>query len=161
MKSNKYHVGKEIKLIRLSLGVTLEQFSQMFTPPTTPSIVSKWERGVSLPKPDRLKKIAEISGQSVDDILFPVNDQAHIQKIKLKGVFYLRVKRGKDGDTFVCSRDLKKELKNCEAEMRKIELELPYLKFASEQAQKPYIAKKKRLEALKEFVPLAKKKLNE
>ncbi|MBC1565055.1 hypothetical protein [Listeria booriae] len=69
----------------------------------------------------------------------------------------MRVKRGKDGDTFVCSRDLKKELKKCEAEMRKIEAELPYLKFIIE----PYIAKKKRLEALKEYVLLAKKKLNE
>ncbi|WP_185425080.1 hypothetical protein [Paenilisteria weihenstephanensis] len=73
----------------------------------------------------------------------------------------MRVKRGKDGDTFVCSRDLKNEIKKCEAEMRKIEIELPYLKFASEQAQKPYIAKQKRLEALKEFIPLAKGKLND
>ncbi|MBC2294736.1 hypothetical protein HCC36_16050 [Listeria booriae] len=73
----------------------------------------------------------------------------------------MKVKRGKDSDTFVYSGDLKKEIKKCEAEMRKIEAELPYLKFASEQAQKPYIAKKKRLGALKEFVPLAKKKLNE
>lgn len=49
-------VGMNIKSVRLSLGMTLEQFSQLFLPSTTPSIVSKWERGVSLPKPERLKK---------------------------------------------------------------------------------------------------------
>ncbi|KGL42105.1 XRE family transcriptional regulator [Listeria sp. SHR_NRA_18] len=79
--ARKKSVGKNIKSIRLSLGVTLEQFSQMFTPPTTPSIVSKWERGVSLPKPDRLKQIAEISGQSVDDILLPITDEMFLNQM--------------------------------------------------------------------------------
>lgn len=77
----KKRVGMNIKSIRLSLGMTLEQFSQLFSPSSTPSIVSKWERGVSLPKPERLKKIAEVSGQTVADIMRQVPAKEKIWRV--------------------------------------------------------------------------------
>ncbi|MBC2369713.1 hypothetical protein HBP99_13785 [Listeria booriae] len=73
----------------------------------------------------------------------------------------MRLKKRKDGGTYVYTGDLRKEIIKCEKELKKIETDLPYLKFASEQAQKPYEQKKKRLADLKDFISLAKEKLNE
>jgi transcriptional regulator with XRE-family HTH domain len=62
-------IGKKIKNIRLSLGMTAEEFGKMFTPPAAKSIVSRWEKGKSLPNPKRTKKIAELGNTTVEDLL--------------------------------------------------------------------------------------------
>lgn len=60
--------GKEIKKIRLSLGLTLEEFGEKIDG-ANKSIVSKWERGEQKPHPRRLKIINEMYRNSEVNIL--------------------------------------------------------------------------------------------
>lgn len=62
-------VGQRIKTIRISLGLTMKQFGKMFSPEASDSIVSRWERGVSVPNNRRIKQIAELGDVSVKYIL--------------------------------------------------------------------------------------------
>lgn|SRR5699024_5341513 len=56
--------GNEIKKIRLSLGLTMKEFGKKFDPPASDSIVSRWERGVSLPSSRRMKVISEMNNSN-------------------------------------------------------------------------------------------------
>lgn len=58
-KIDKTLVGQKIKDIRLSKGMTLEEFGALFN--TSASIVYRWEIGLSLPNPKRLKAIADFA----------------------------------------------------------------------------------------------------
>ena len=60
-------IGERIRLIRLSKGMTLEEVEKLFN--TSKGIVSRWENGKGLPRPERLKKLADISDKSVEYIL--------------------------------------------------------------------------------------------
>lgn len=51
-------VGNRIKNIRLSLGLTMEEFGKLFDVVALKSNVSGWEKGKHLPNANRLKKIA-------------------------------------------------------------------------------------------------------
>ena len=62
--------GEQIKIIRLKLGETLEQFGERFNPPANRSLVSGWENNRYLPSPERLKVIAEIGGTTVEELHF-------------------------------------------------------------------------------------------
>lgn len=66
-KELKRAVGMKIKMIRLTRGLTMEQFGELFGAAT--SIVSRWEKGQSLPCPNRLKEIAEYAGITVQYLL--------------------------------------------------------------------------------------------
>jgi len=70
MKIDKKSVGRRIKEIRLSKGDTLAEFGGHFEKEASDSIVSRWERGVSLPNKERLKAISEIGNISVDELLY-------------------------------------------------------------------------------------------
>lgn len=61
---DKNKTASRIRKIRLSLGLTMKEFGKKFNPPASDSIVSRWERGVSLPSNDRLKRISEIANVS-------------------------------------------------------------------------------------------------
>jgi len=65
---NKIEVGQRIKNIRLSKGMTLEEFGKIFN--ATKGNVLKWEKGQSLPNPERLKTIAKIADISVNTLLY-------------------------------------------------------------------------------------------
>lgn len=65
---NKIEVGQRIKNIRLSKGMTLEEFGKIFN--ATKGNVLKWEKGQSLPNPERLKTIAKIADISVNSLLY-------------------------------------------------------------------------------------------
>lgn len=60
-------VGQKIKDIRLSKGMTLEEFGKMFG--ASKSNVRSWEIGLSLPNPKRLKAIADFAGITVQYLL--------------------------------------------------------------------------------------------
>lgn len=60
---DKKAVGSRIRLIRLGLGLTLEQFGEKVGN-ALKSNVSKWERGESLPNGTRINKIAELGNVS-------------------------------------------------------------------------------------------------
>lgn len=69
-KIDKKAVGARIRAIRLASGMTLKEFGQLFG--ANESIVSRWEKGSSIPKIERLKKIAEFANISVQDLLHGV-----------------------------------------------------------------------------------------
>lgn len=80
-KIDKKALGARIKSLRLAKGYTLKDFSKLIQRENkeeseiTESIISRWERGVSVPSPNRLKAIANIEGISVDELLYgPQNE---------------------------------------------------------------------------------------
>lgn len=72
MSTNKYDpvsVGNKIREIRMSRGLTMEEFGEKIYPVAHKSIVSRWESGRSIPNNSRLKQIAEIGNISVVNLL--------------------------------------------------------------------------------------------
>ena len=73
---NKIDVGNRIKQIRLANGWTLKIFSDELSKIIgdkkiiAEGIISRWESGVSLPNPERLKAIAQIANISVNTLLY-------------------------------------------------------------------------------------------
>ena len=53
-------IGLKIKEIRLSMGLTMEDFGQMFDPPASKGVVSNWENFYNYPTMGRLERIAEL-----------------------------------------------------------------------------------------------------
>ncbi|WP_232751066.1 helix-turn-helix domain-containing protein [Macrococcoides caseolyticum] len=71
MSDNNNELGKRIKNIRLSLGDNMREFGQRFKGfEASDSIVSRWEKGKSVPSPERLKRIAELGNISVNELLY-------------------------------------------------------------------------------------------
>lgn len=72
---NKKNVGKRIKQIRLSNGWTLIKFSDEISKiigdkkQIAEGVISRWESGISLPNPKRLKAIAKIADITVEELL--------------------------------------------------------------------------------------------
>lgn len=56
---NKEEIGQRIKALRTQNGLTMEQFGEIFEPPASKSIVSRWEKGKSIPSNERIQKIAD------------------------------------------------------------------------------------------------------
>lgn len=63
----KKKIGSRIKKIRLEKGMTLEEFGKLFD--TSKSNVSMWEKGRSLPNPERMKQIAKVGDTTVSDLM--------------------------------------------------------------------------------------------
>ncbi|MHC5269287.1 helix-turn-helix domain-containing protein [Enterococcus sp. LJL98] len=70
MKMNKKGVAKRILDIRLSLGKNTREFGELFDPPASDSIVSRWESGKSLPNASRLTQLAGIAHITVPELLY-------------------------------------------------------------------------------------------
>lgn len=66
-KELKRAVGMKIQMIRFESGMTLEEFGKIFN--ANKSNVLKWEKGKSLPCPNRLKAIADFAKMSVEELL--------------------------------------------------------------------------------------------
>lgn len=62
-------VGSRIRHIRDTKGLTMKQFGELFDPPASKGLVSNWENGYNLPNQERLKKIAELGGITVQELL--------------------------------------------------------------------------------------------
>lgn len=69
MNQNAKEVGQRIKKIRTDLGYSMAQFGELIShsPKTT---VNNWERGVNLPKEDKLNKIAILGKTEVNYLLY-------------------------------------------------------------------------------------------
>lgn len=65
----KKEVGSRIRRIRIEFGLTMQEFGEKLNPPASDSIVSRWERGISLPNNDRLRQIAELGNVSMHYLL--------------------------------------------------------------------------------------------
>ena len=68
--TNKIEIGKRIKNIRINLNETTADFGKHFNPPSSNSLVSRWERGVNLPNNKRINKIAELGNITVEELLY-------------------------------------------------------------------------------------------
>lgn len=62
-------VGKRIREIRTDLGYSMSQFGELVSdsPKTT---VNNWERGINLPKGDKLKRIAILGKTTTNELLY-------------------------------------------------------------------------------------------
>lgn len=78
MDIDKFEVGKRIKNIRLNKSKNLREFGELISKNLkedkniSDSIVSRWEKGVSIPSAKRLKEIANIGNVSVNYLLYGV-----------------------------------------------------------------------------------------
>ncbi|MBG9987868.1 helix-turn-helix transcriptional regulator [Aerococcaceae bacterium DSM 111176] len=70
MERNTIKIGKRIRSIREKLGMTSEEFAELFDPPASKGTVSKWENGRYLPNNKRLVKIARLGNISVEELLY-------------------------------------------------------------------------------------------
>nr|DAF27049.1 MAG TPA: helix-turn-helix domain protein [Caudoviricetes sp.] len=73
---NKECVGARIREIRLSKGMTLEEFGKLFE--ASKGSAQGWEVGRNTPNPGRLKKIAEFANISVQDLLHGVKRYMYV-----------------------------------------------------------------------------------
>ena len=64
---NKPRVGQRIKAIRLEKGMTTKEFGSLFG--ASDSNVTSWEKGRTLPNKERLRKIADLAGMTVQKLL--------------------------------------------------------------------------------------------
>lgn len=62
-------LGAQIKALRLSRNESQLEFGKNFFPSAAKGVVSRWESGKSVPSPERLAKIAEMSGKTVTELL--------------------------------------------------------------------------------------------
>lgn len=63
-------IGERINLVRKNLGLTMEEFGELFSPPANKSNVSRWEKDKALPNNERLKEIAKIGNISVEELIY-------------------------------------------------------------------------------------------
>lgn len=87
----KKRVGKRIKRIRKNNGYTLKEFGivlgkKLKKTPITESIISRWERGVSLPNNERLEAIANLSGVSVRYLLSGMKSWDELSEKEIKHI---------------------------------------------------------------------------
>lgn len=84
MKINNKIVGARIKEIRSEKGMSQEEFGSLISN-AHKSLVSKWEKGQSLPNNERLKKIAELGNISVNELLYG-NIHNYVKNIVIKNI---------------------------------------------------------------------------
>lgn len=70
MANSATNLSEGIKRLRKELKMTQSEFGKLFTPPATKGIVSKWENGKSVPSNERLDRLSEITGLSVENLIF-------------------------------------------------------------------------------------------
>ena len=66
------NIGQRIKQFRLSQGMTQEQFGKLFG--AGKGLVSRWENGLSIPGPKRMKTIANYMGTTPGDLIINTFD---------------------------------------------------------------------------------------
>lgn len=72
-------IGQKIKELRMDKGLTMEEFGKLFD--ASKSIVSRWERDISVPNEKRLKHIAKLSGKSVSEFVYGVPSAHTIRQL--------------------------------------------------------------------------------
>lgn len=72
-------LGQKIKELRMNKGLTMEGFGKLFD--ASKSIVSRWERDISVPNEKRLKHIAKLSGKSVSEFVYGVPSAKRVKEV--------------------------------------------------------------------------------
>ena len=75
---NTFEIGKKIRLLRLSRGMTQEQLADKLK--VTPQSVSKWETGSTMPDIALLPDLSVLFGVTIDE-LFSMTDEAYLERI--------------------------------------------------------------------------------
>lgn len=68
-------VGKRIRHIRYDLGLSMTQFAKRIDKKAMSGTISNWETGKNLPNNERIKRIAELGGVSVNYLLYGIDDR--------------------------------------------------------------------------------------
>ncbi|RAN53788.1 hypothetical protein B8A42_08650 [Dolosigranulum pigrum] len=71
-------LGQKIKELRMDKGLTMEEFGKLFD--ASKSIVSRWERDISVPNEKRLKNIAKLAGKTVSEFVYGVPSAERVKK---------------------------------------------------------------------------------
>lgn len=71
-------LGQKIKELRMDKGLTMEEFGKLFD--ASKSIVSRWERDISVPNEKRLKHIAKLAGKSVSEFVYGAPSAERVKK---------------------------------------------------------------------------------
>lgn len=81
MKIDQQRTAKRIHEIRTNLGYSMAQFGELVSnsPKTT---VNNWERGINLPKEDKLKKIALLGKTTVNELLYGTPEEVITNLLK-------------------------------------------------------------------------------
>ena len=69
MKPNPVEVGARIRVIRLESGLTMDELAYKLNG-SGGGLINNWEKGLSLPNANRLKRIASMAGITVDELLY-------------------------------------------------------------------------------------------
>lgn len=72
-------LGKQIRILRLSKGLTQEQLSEQMR--VSPQAVSKWENGLTMPDIQLLPELSVFFGVTIDE-LFQLTDESHYTRIQ-------------------------------------------------------------------------------
>lgn len=75
IKIDKKEFGRRIFNIRQIKGLTLEQFGEIKGLNTHKSIVLRWEKGLSLPRRERLDVLAKLGNMTVNQLLYGGSEQ--------------------------------------------------------------------------------------
>ncbi|MCQ9303093.1 helix-turn-helix domain-containing protein [Mammaliicoccus sciuri] len=75
--NNNNNLGKKIKTIRLERGLNMREFGEKINN-SSDSLVSRWEKGHSIPRQDRLKKIADFANITVEELMQETEESPHI-----------------------------------------------------------------------------------
>ena len=82
---DKKAIGRKIQSIRLNLGMNTREFGEeIFN--SSDSLVSRWEKGKSVPRQDRLKRIAELGNITVDELVATLDYQSLYEQEKQKNI---------------------------------------------------------------------------
>lgn len=79
-KLNTNKVARSIRVVRKSLGLSMEEFASRIDDKAKSGTVSNWETGKNLPNNKRLKKIAELGEITVDELLNGVDETQELRK---------------------------------------------------------------------------------
>lgn len=77
MEIDKVEVGQRIRKIRKTLNLSMEKFGQLIDG-LPRSTVNNWERGINLPKPESINRIAEIGHVTNEYLLYGDQENQYI-----------------------------------------------------------------------------------
>ncbi|MDT2528576.1 helix-turn-helix transcriptional regulator [Enterococcus raffinosus] len=67
--SSKQNIGLQIKIIRKQLGLSMTEFGKLIDEKAKSGTVSNWETGKNLPNNRRLKRISELGGVDLGEMI--------------------------------------------------------------------------------------------
>jgi len=81
-EAHRKEVGRNIRNIRKKLGLSMDDFAKRIDEKARSGTVSNWETGKNLPNNERMKRIAELGGVTVDELMLSEADLSFGKIIK-------------------------------------------------------------------------------